>query len=137
MKKKGSSVRLEECLFYICVLLSLFNKYLCSLLPSFSLSFFINPLHKDLHFPFIFTHRLSQSYTWRVEIVFPSFLSHSEHTSKLLPCNLSCATTIHSHFLINVDKGVVVLYLMWRGQLLHHSPFIFLVTYVKSTFFFL
>ena len=34
MKKKGSSVRPKECLFYICVLLSLLNKYFSSWLQS-------------------------------------------------------------------------------------------------------
>ena len=46
---------------------------------------------------------------------FLGLLSHPEHTGKLLPCNLSCATTIHGHFLINAAKEVVVLLLMQRG----------------------
>ena len=29
---------------------------------------------------------------------FLGLLSHPEHTSKFLPCNLSCATTVHGHF---------------------------------------
>ena len=48
----------EECPFYIYVFLSPLNKYVNSWLQS-SLHFFLDPLHKDLHFSFIFTHRLS------------------------------------------------------------------------------
>ena len=88
--------------FIYMVLLSLFHQSL----------FFRIPFHKDLHFPFIFTPRLSSSYTWRVEIAFLELLSHPKHTGKLLPCNLSCATTIQDHFLINAARGVVVLHLM-------------------------
>ena len=61
------------------------------------------------------SQRLSSSYTWRVEIAFLELLSHPEHTGKLLPRNLSCATTIHDYFLINAAKGVVVLHLMQKG----------------------
>ena len=124
VKIKGSSVRPEDGQLYIWV-------FLFSWLQSSSPFFF----HKDPHFSFIFTYRLSQSYTWRAEIVFLRLLFHPEHTSKLLLYNLSCATTVHGHFLINVARGVVVLYLMWRGWFLHPSPFILLVTRAKSTFF--
>ena len=125
----------EECMFYICVFLSPLNKYVSSWLPSSPFLFFSLSMHKDLHFSYIFTHRLSWFYTWRAEIAFPGLLSHSEHTSKLLPCNLSYATNVHGHFFINVAKGVVILYLMWRGWLLHPSPFILLVTYAKFALF--
>ena len=50
-----------------------------------------------------------------VEIAFLGLLSHLEHIGKLLPYNLSCATTIHGHFLINAAREVVVLHLIWRG----------------------
>ena len=106
MKKKVSSIRPEECLFYICVCLSRLYKYLSSWLQS--------PLF------FIFKNKSSSSYTWRAEITFLGLLSHPEHTSKLLPCNLGCATTVYGHFLINGTRGVVVLYLMRRRWLLHH-----------------
>ena len=99
------------------------------------LFFFFGSPHKDLHLSFKYTQKLSQSYTWRAEIAFTGLLSHPEHTSKLLPCNLSCATTVHGNFLINVARGVVVLHLMRRRQLLHISPFVLLLTYAKSTFF--
>ena len=89
--------------FIYMVLLSL-------LYESFSSHFLSIPYHKDLHFPFIFTQRVYSSYTWRVEIAFLGLLSHPEHTSKFLPCNLSCATTVHGHFLINAARGVVVLH---------------------------
>ena len=93
------------------------------------------PPNMDLPFPFISRHKPSQSYTWRAEIAFLGLLSHQEHTSKLLPCNLSCATTVHGHFLINAARGVVVLYLMQRGWLLHPSFFIILVFRSKFAFF--
>ena len=48
-------------------------------------------------------------------MAFLGLLSHPEQRGKLLPCNLSCATTVHGHFLINVTKEVVVLHLMRRG----------------------
>ena len=126
----------------MCVSFSL--EQICQLLVtkssffSLSLSFFffsLYPFSYGSSFPFIFTHRLSQPYTWRAEIVFLRLLFHSEHTSKLLLYNLSCATTVHGRFLINAARGVVVLYLMWRGWFLHPSPFILLVTRAKSTFF--
>ena len=103
---------------------------------SFPLLFFFSPFpHMDLPFPFISKHKTSQSYTWRAEITFLGLLSHPEHTSKLLPCNFSCVTTVHGHFLINATKGVVVLYLLRRGWLLHPSSFILLVFRAKSVFF--
>ena len=39
-------------------------------------------------------------------------LSHPEHISKHLPCNLSCATTIYGHFLIKEARGMGVLHLI-------------------------
>ena len=123
-------------IWYMCVSFSL--EQICQLLvtksSSLSLSLSLS-LSYGSSFPFIFTHRLSQSYTWRAEIVFLRLLFHPEHTSKLLLYNLSCATTVHGHFLINVARGVVVLYLIWRGWFLHPSLFILLVTRAKSTFF--
>ena len=78
-----------------------------------SFPFFFLPFsHVDLPFPFISKHKSSQSYTWRAEIAFLGLLSHLEHTSKFLPYNFSCAITIRGHFLINVARGVVVLYLI-------------------------
>ena len=49
----------------------------------FFLVFF--PLHLDLPFPFISSHKSSESYTWRAKIVLLGLLSHLEHTSKLYP----------------------------------------------------
>ena len=84
--------------FIYMVLFSLLHK-------SLSLFYFsLGPFSKDLHLPFIFTHKLSSSYTWRVKIVFLGLLSHPKHTGKLLPCNLSCVITIHGHFFINAAK---------------------------------
>jgi len=48
-------------------------------------SFFLLPLHLDLPFPFISSHKSSEPYTWRVEIVLLGLLSHLEHTGKLNP----------------------------------------------------
>ena len=120
MKKKVSSIRPEECLFYICVCLSRLYKYLSSWLQSPLFFIFSDLPYMDLNFSFIFKNKSSSSYTWRAEITFLGLLSHPEHTSKLLPCNLSCATTVYGHFLINATRGVVVLYLMRRRWLLHH-----------------
>ena len=106
-------------------------------IPKLSFLFFWGSPHKDLHFSFIFTHRLSQSYTWRAKIAFPGLLSHPERTSKFLQCNSSCATTVHGHFLINAVREVVAMHLMGMRQLLHPSPFISLITHAKSTFFLL
>ena len=97
----------EGSFVYISVTFLLVTKF-------FLFLFFSGSPHKDLHLSFKFTHKLSYSYTWRAEIAFTRLQSHSEHTSKLLPCNLSCATTVHGNFLINVARGVVVLHLMRR-----------------------
>ena len=42
---------------------------------------------------------------------------------------------VHGHFVINATEGVVVLYLMRKGCLLHPSSIIFLVFCAESTFF--
>ena len=64
-------------------------------------------------------------------MAFLGLLSHPEQRGKLLPCNLSCATTVHGHFLINVTKEVVVLHLMRRGWLPLPSLLTFLVIHAK------
>ena len=84
--------------------------------------FFWIPLHKDLHFPFIFTQKLSSSYTWmrlssskcRMRLHFWDFRPIQNIYVKLLLCNLSCAITVHGYFLINAVRGVVILHLMRR-----------------------
>ena len=132
-KEKHSSVKSEDGLFlYIC----LSNLYKCSnsWLQSDFLSIFLIPLHLDLPITFISSHNSFESYTWRAEIVLLELLSHLEHTSKFLSCNLSCAITIHGHFLINAARGVVVSYLMQSGWLLYTSFFILLVFHAKSAF---
>ena len=96
--------------------------------------FFHIPLPLDLPYTFISSHNSSESYTWMAKIVLLELLSHPEHTSKLLSCNLSCATIIHSYFLINAARGVVVSYLMWNRWLLYTSFFILLVFHAKSAF---
>ena len=70
MKKKWILGPTRGRSFIYMVLFSFFHKSL----SLFSLSLFLwIPLYKDLHFPFIFTHKLSSSYTWRVEIAFQDF----------------------------------------------------------------
>ena len=128
-EKRGSSIRPEECLFYICVFLSHSHKHFSSWLQSLS-SFLFLDLHIWILMFLLYLNKSSLSYTWRAEIAFVGLLSHPEHTSKFLPCNLSCATTVHDHFLINAAREVVVLYLMRRGWLLHPSSFIVPVFWV-------
>ena len=124
-RRKGSSVHPRKIFLYINVLA--FSP-LQILLFSFS-----PPPSKDLHLPFIFTHRLSSRYIWRVEIAFLGLLSHPKHTGQLLSYNLSCITTVHGHFLINVAREVVVSHLMRRGQLPLPSLLTLLITCAKST----
>jgi len=65
----------------------------------------------------------------------PRILVPSRIYQQTLHWNLSYATTVYSHFLINAVRKVVVLYLMQRGWLLYPSFFIFLVLRVKLVFF--
>ena len=104
--------------------------YISMFLLSFLYQFFFPSLSGSP--PFIFTHRLSSCYTWRVQIAFLGLLSHPEHTGKLLPYSLSCATIVHGHFLINAVREVVVLHLMWRGWLPLPSLLTLLVIHAKS-----
>ena len=102
MKKKESSVQPKEYLLYICLALSLSLPLSLSLIR---ISLFLLYLHIDYFDPTL----------GGLSCIFLGLLSHPEHTSKLLPYNLSCATTIHDHFFINAAREVIVLHLMQKG----------------------
>ena len=65
----------------------------------------------------------------------PRILFSSRTYQQALHWNVSCATIVYGHFLINAARVVVVLHLMRRECLLYLSFFIFLVFHAKSVFF--
>ena len=65
----------------------------------------------------------------------PRILFSSRTYQQALHWNLSCATIVYGHFLINAGRVVVVLQLMRRECLLYLSFFIFLIFRAKLVFF--